>query len=88
MCFVLGGEKLFRSGEGKGIRGWGGGGEGKITGERKLKERKKKKEMERGKKEDHGIELSSHVSISNLLLKSKMPYQAPTVTLNIQCEQF
>ena len=46
--FVLGGKKIFRSGEGKGIRGGGGGGKGKKTGERKLKEKKKKKEMWKG----------------------------------------
>ena len=36
--FVLGGKKIFRSGEGKGL---GGGGEGEETGERKLKGKKK-----------------------------------------------
>ena len=57
--FVLGGKKIFRSGGGGG--GGGGGGQG---GERKLKERRHE-EMERKKKENHGIELSSRVSISN-----------------------
>ena len=47
------GEKIFRSGEGKGIRGGGGGGGGrKKTGVRKLKVKEKKKEkktMETGR---------------------------------------
>ena len=47
---------------------------------------KKEKKRRKGKeKQQHGIELSSRVSISNLLLKSQIPYPSPTVTL---CEQF
>ena len=57
-------KKIFRSGEGKGIRG----------GKEKKKEKK------------HRFELPSRVS--NLSLKSQIPYPSPTVTLNLQCEQF
>ena len=53
---------------------------------KKGKEKKRgggKKTMETGR-----IEPSSCISISNLLLKSPMPYPSPTVTLQLHCEQF
>ena len=54
---VWGGEKIFRSGEGKGIRGWGGGGgRGKKWG--KKTEGEKRKRKKRGKEKENHAELN------------------------------
>ena len=77
------GEKIFRSGEGKGIRGGGGGGREKNWGKKtegKEKRGEKKKTMETGR-----IEPSSRAHIDR---ETFAQYPLPTGTLQLHCEQF
>ena len=74
MATDLGLRKIFRSGEGKGIRGE----KGEKTGVRKLKVEKGKEKKGGGGKKTMETEPLSRISILNLLLNSPMPYPSPT----------
>ena len=65
-------KKIFRSGEGKGMKG------------EKNWENKKKKWKKKERKENHGLNCP-HTYRSRTF---RSPYPSPTVTLNLQCEQF